>query len=80
MLLKIFLGDVVRMRRAHPCGENRWEIIRVGMEVRLRCLRCSRSLLMPRPEFEKQVKEFVAPRASRQIEQQGATPAQTQPE
>jgi hypothetical protein len=57
--LKISLGDEVRMQRAHACGRNHWEIIRVGMDIRLRCLSCGRSVLMVRSEFEKRVKEFV---------------------
>ena len=47
------------MRRAHVCGENRWEVVRVGMDIRLKCLFCGRSVLMPRSQFEKRVKEFV---------------------
>jgi len=58
MFRKIFLGDIVSMRRPHPCGENRWEIVRVGMDIRLRCLACGRRVLMPRAQFERQVRGF----------------------
>ncbi|NIM05855.1 MAG: DUF951 family protein [Armatimonadetes bacterium] len=64
MPTKLFLGDIVRMRRTHPCGENRWEVIRVGMDIRIRCLRCGRSLLMIRREFEKQLEALIRRPAS----------------
>ena len=57
--LRITLGDEVRMRKPHPCGANHWEVIRTGMDIRLRCLKCGRAVLLPRAEFERQVKEFV---------------------
>lgn len=64
MHIKLFLGDIVRMQRGHSCGENRWEVTRVGMDVRLRCLGCGRSLLLPRPEFEKHLQGFIFSRAT----------------
>lgn len=57
--IKISLGDQVRTRRQHPCGSDEWEIVRVGMDVRLKCLRCQRTVLMPRSQFEKRFKEFI---------------------
>lgn len=67
MPMKMFLGDVVKLNRTHGCGENRWEVIRVGMDIRIRCLGCGRSLLIPRPEFEKQVLGFIDPPGLAQI-------------
>ena len=54
--------DIVRLKKKHPCGEDRWEILRVGMDFRLRCLGCGRLIMLPRRKFEKAVKEVVAPR------------------
>ncbi len=51
--VKIKMGDVVRLRKPHPCGSHEWEITRVGMDVGLRCLGCSHKILMLRAAFEK---------------------------
>ena len=57
---KIFrLGDVVTMKKPHPCGTNEWEIIRMGMDIRIKCIRCGRSVLMPRREFERSLKKVI---------------------
>ena len=42
------LGDLVKMRKQHPCGGFIWEILRIGMDFRLRCLKCGRIVLLPR--------------------------------
>lgn len=57
--MHISLGDQVRLRKTHPCGGDVWEIVRTGMDIRVKCLTCGRSVLLPRSQFEKQVKEFV---------------------
>lgn len=53
------LDDVVEMKKPHPCGTNRWRIIRTGMDVRIKCEGCGHSVLMPRPEFEKKMKRVL---------------------
>jgi len=53
--------DIVRLRKKHPCGEDRWEILRVGMDFRLRCLGCDRLIMLPRKKFEKAVKKVLPP-------------------
>jgi hypothetical protein len=57
--MRINLGDQVRLRKQHPCGNDIWEVVRTGMDIRIKCLGCGRSVLLPRSQFEKQVKEFV---------------------
>ena len=57
--LRISLGDEVRMRKAHACGTNHWEVIRTGMDIRIKCLHCGRNVLLPRSQFERQVKDFL---------------------
>ena len=57
---KLFrLGDVVLMKKPHPCGTNAWEIIRMGMDIRIKCVQCGRSVLMPRREFERAMRRVV---------------------
>ncbi len=57
--MRFHLGDVVRMKKPHPCGGYEWEIMRVGMDFRIRCLKCGRQVMLPRPKFEKGVKAIV---------------------
>ncbi|HET7559580.1 MAG TPA: DUF951 domain-containing protein [Limnochordia bacterium] len=57
---KFFLGDVVQLRKVHPCGSDQWEVMRVGMDFRIRCLGCKRVLLLPRVKFERAVRRVVA--------------------
>ncbi|MRX73397.1 DUF951 family protein [Bacillus lacus] len=53
------LNDVVEMKKPHPCGANRWKIIRMGMDIRIKCEGCSHSLMMPRREFTRKVKKIL---------------------
>lgn len=53
------LNDVVEMKKQHPCGENRWKIIRMGADIRIKCLGCDRSVLIPRNEFTKKLKKIL---------------------
>ena len=46
-------GEVIRMKKKHPCGTNEWEILRVGMDFRLRCRGCGRQVMVPRKTVEK---------------------------
>ena len=55
----IHLGDLVQMRKAHPCGSDRWVITRTGADVKLRCEGCGRIVMLDRPEFEKRVKKIL---------------------
>lgn len=50
------LGDIVSLKKPHPCGTNQWEIIRLGMDIRIKCCGCGHSVLMPRATFEKRLK------------------------
>ncbi|CAI6064257.1 DUF951 domain-containing protein [Cohnella sp. JJ-181] len=58
------LGDIVQMKKPHPCGANEMEIIRMGMDIRIKCVKCKHSILLPRAKFEKSMKKMLqaAPR------------------
>jgi hypothetical protein len=60
MVMEIWLGDVVRLRKKHPCGNDEWEVVRVGADIRIRCLKCQRYVLLERSTFERRVKTFVS--------------------
>lgn len=54
------LHDIVEMKKAHPCGENKWKIIRMGMDIRIKCEGCGHSVIMPRKEFSKKLKKVLS--------------------
>ena len=57
--LSLAVGDIVQMRKTHPCGGSTWRIVRVGADIGIRCLRCDRKVMLPRAEFERRVKRIV---------------------
>jgi hypothetical protein len=59
-VLEIFLGDVVRLRRAHPCGSREWLVDRLGADIGLRCQGCGRHVLLERRTLEARLEAFVS--------------------
>lgn len=55
---KFGLNDIVEMKKQHPCGTNKWKIIRMGADVRIKCEGCQHSVMIPRRDFEKNEKGF----------------------
>lgn len=53
------LGDIVEMRKGHPCGENRWKIIRMGADIKIKCLGCEHIVMIPRSRFNKMLKKVL---------------------
>ena len=53
------VGTKVIMKKGHPCGENLWEILRLGVDLKLKCTKCGRTIMMDRIEFEKKLKKVV---------------------
>ncbi|RSD22296.1 DUF951 domain-containing protein [Mesobacillus subterraneus] len=54
------LNDVVEMKKPHPCGTNKWRVIRLGMDFRIKCEGCQHSVLIPRKEFTRKVKKVLS--------------------
>jgi hypothetical protein len=69
---QLYLGDVVEMRKQHPCGGYQWEIVRVGADIGLVCLTCKRRVLLPRRQFARQAKKFVKRGAQAQSNEETA--------
>ncbi len=57
---RLYVGDVVEMRKPHPCGGVVWEITRVGADIGLVCRTCKRRILLPRRQFARQARRFLA--------------------
>lgn len=58
--LQIVIGDVVRLRKPHPCGSHDWTVVRLGADIGLRCHGCGRRVLLPRRDLEKRLKSFLS--------------------
>ena len=54
------IGTKVVMKKQHPCGGNEWEITRIGADIKIKCLNCGRTILIPRIEFNKKVKKIIS--------------------
>ena len=55
--MDIHVGDVLKMKKAHPCGSQEWLVLRVGMDFRMRCLGCGHEVMLPRNKAEKSVRK-----------------------
>jgi len=60
MVQEIKIGDVVRLKKVHPCGGYEWQVVRLGADIGIKCLTCGRRVLLGRSVFERRVKEFVS--------------------
>ena len=59
--MDIRVGDTLLMKKPHPCGSCRWQVLRRGADFRLRCEGCKREVMGPRSKFERNVKEIIRP-------------------
>lgn len=59
MILKYETNDIVSLKKGHPCGENKWQILRTGADIKLKCLGCDRQIWLTRIEFEKRVRKIL---------------------
>ena len=57
--MEINVGDVVKMKKAHPCGSYEWEVRRIGADFRLKCLGCDHQIMIARRMMEKNIREIV---------------------
>ena len=64
MVMELRLGDVVRLRKPHPCGGFDWEVVRLGADIRIKCLVCERLVMLARSELQKRTKSVESPRPS----------------
>ena len=55
--VRYYVGDVVKMKKSHPCGSDEWEVKRIGTDFLIVCNGCGHQLLMPRPKFERQLRK-----------------------
>ncbi len=60
MPIEVYVEDIVRLRKVHPCGSYEWRVVRIGADIGLKCLGCGRRILLPRSTFERRLKSFTA--------------------
>ena len=58
--VEVHVGDVVRLRKPHPCGGTDWTVVRLGADIGLHCERCQHRVLLPRSLFERRLKSFLS--------------------
>ena len=59
--MDVRLGDILTMKKQHPCGERRWEVLRIGADFRMRCLGCGREVMAPRSKIERHIRTIDRP-------------------
>lgn len=57
-MMKYKVGDVITLKKGHPCGENRWEIMRTGADIKLRCMGCEKQVWLARIDFDKRIRKI----------------------
>lgn len=55
--MDIHVGDCLELKKTHPCGSRRWEVLRIGMDFKLKCEGCGHQLMIPRAKAEKSIKQ-----------------------
>jgi len=59
-MLELYMDDVIRLRKPHPCGSYDWRVVRLGADIGLRCLKCNHRVLLPRSDVERRMKLIVS--------------------
>jgi len=57
--MDIKLGDILQTKKNHPCGSNQWEVLRTGIDFRIKCLGCGHVVMLPRTKLEKSIKKII---------------------
>ena len=60
MVMEIKLGDVVRLKKKHPCGSYEWQVVRLGADIGIKCVKCQHYVLLERSVFERRVNAFIS--------------------
>ena len=58
-MLACKIGDILQLKKKHPCGSSEWKVLRIGADFRLECMGCQHRIMIPRPQLEKNVKKVL---------------------
>lgn len=67
--MNLLVGDIIKMKKPHPCGSKEWELLRVGMDFRMKCTGCGHQVMLPRVQAEKNVRGVVRAGETLSLEQ-----------
>ena len=59
IFLDVQVGDILQMKKSHPCGEYNFLVLRVGMDFKIKCVKCGRQVMLPRAKVEKNIKKII---------------------
>ncbi len=59
--MQVDISDILIMKKPHPCGSNRFSVLRIGMDFKIKCLGCGREVMAPRSKIEKRIKKIEKP-------------------
>ena len=59
--MDVRVGDVIQTKKQHPCGSRRFDVLRVGMDFKIRCQGCGREIMLPRVKIERNIKKVLRP-------------------
>lgn len=57
--MNLLVGDIIKMKKPHPCGSKEWELLRVGMDFRMKCAGCGHQVMLPRQQAEKNIRGIL---------------------
>lgn len=60
-IIPLQMGDLLELKKPHACGANRWEVTRLGADIKLKCQQCGREVMLPRDRVERRIKRFLQP-------------------
>ena len=58
--MELNLNDILELKKEHPCGSKRWQVLRVGMDIKLKCLGCGHEVMQPRRKIEKMIRRVAS--------------------
>ncbi len=58
--MEIQIGDILKLKKQHPCGSKEWEVLRVGADFRLKCTGCGHQIMIARRALEKNIREIIS--------------------
>lgn len=67
--MNLLVGDIIKMKKPHPCGSKEWELLRVGMDFRMKCTGCGHQVMLPRVQAEKNIRGVVRAGETLSLEQ-----------
>lgn len=57
--MDLMVGDIIRMKKQHPCGSSDWQLLRVGIDFRMQCMGCGHQVMLPRTQVEKSIRKVT---------------------